>query len=79
MFMSSDYDQLRTDYKKALRSNFVKNYDFVLTPGQFKFVNAFEVDEETNYIGVMAHFAEPELSEWKRPSRCLTRVESITC
>ncbi|EJL6465615.1 type VI secretion system lipoprotein TssJ [Vibrio cholerae] len=73
MFMSSDYDQIKTDYKKALRSNFVKNYDYVLTPGQFKFVNAFEVDEETNYIGVMAHFAEPELSEWKKAIKVINK------
>lgn len=66
MFMSADYDQVKADYKKALRSNFIANYDYVLTPGQFKFVNAFEIKEGTNYIGVMAHFAEPELSEWKK-------------
>ncbi|WP_373332839.1 type VI secretion system lipoprotein TssJ [Vibrio porteresiae] len=72
MFMSADYDQLKTDYKKALRSNFVKSYDYVLMPGQFKFVNSFEVDKNTHYIGVMAHFADPELSEWKKAVKVLT-------
>ncbi|ELP6755699.1 TPA: type VI secretion system lipoprotein TssJ [Vibrio vulnificus] len=73
MFMSSDYDQMKNDYKKVLRSNFIKNYDYVLTPGQFKFVNAFEVDADTNYIGIMAHFAEPELSEWKKVVKVLNK------
>jgi type VI secretion system protein VasD len=73
MFMSADYDQLKADYKKALRSNFVKNYDYVLMPDQFKFVNAFEVDEETNYIGVMAHFSDPEISEWKKAVKVLNK------
>ncbi len=50
MFMSAGYDQLKADYKKALRSNFIKNYDYVLTPSQFKFVSAIDLDEETNYI-----------------------------
>lgn len=73
MFMSADYDQLKTDYQKALRSNFVKNYDYVLIPGQFKFVSAFEVDDETNYIGVLAHFSEPELGEWKKVVKVLNK------
>lgn len=73
MFMSADYDQIKADYKKALRSNFVENYDYVLMPGQFKFVNAFEVSPDTHYIGVMAHFSEPELSEWKKAVRILNR------
>ncbi|CAM2806591.1 MULTISPECIES: type VI secretion system lipoprotein TssJ [Vibrio] len=71
MFMSAGYDQIRDDYEKALKSNFVKNYDYVLTPGHFKFVNAIELDKETRYIGVMAHFADPELSEWKKAVKVL--------
>ncbi|MEZ9177986.1 type VI secretion system lipoprotein TssJ [Vibrio kanaloae] len=66
MFMSSSYDQLKTDGKKALKSNFVKSYDYVLMPGQFKFVNPIEINTETNYIGIMAHFSDIELSEWKK-------------
>ncbi|RJX75653.1 type VI secretion system lipoprotein TssJ [Vibrio sinensis] len=73
MFMSADYDQMKDDYEGELRSNFIKNYDYVLTPGQFKFVNAFEIDEETNYIGVMAHFSEPDLSEWKKAVKVLNK------
>ncbi|MGF1908689.1 type VI secretion system lipoprotein TssJ [Vibrio kasasachensis] len=71
MFMSADYDQMKEDYEGTLRSNFVDNYDYVLTPGQFKFVDAFEIDEDTNFIGVMAHFSEPELSEWKKAVKVL--------
>ncbi len=71
MFMSAGYDQLKADYKKALRSNFIKNYDYVLTPSQFKFVSAIDLDEETNYIGVIAHFSDPEISEWKQSVKVL--------
>lgn len=73
MFMSADYDMIKADYRQALRSNFVDNYDFVLMPGQFKFVNSFDIDPETRYIGVMAHFAEPELSEWKKAVKVLNK------
>jgi type VI secretion system protein VasD len=73
MFMSADYDMIKADYRQALRSNFVDNYDFVLMPGQFKFVNSFDLDPETRYIGVMAHFAEPELSEWKKAVKVINK------
>ena len=48
MFMSADYEQLKKDYKKALRSNFVKNYDYVLMPSQFKFISANNLPFRTN-------------------------------
>ncbi|TMX45546.1 type VI secretion system lipoprotein TssJ [Vibrio sp. Hep-1b-8] len=73
MFMSSSYDQMEEDYEKALKSNFVKSYDYVLLPGQFKFVNAIELDEETNYIGIMAKFSDIELSEWKKAVKVINK------
>lgn len=73
MFMSASYDQLKQDHKKALKSNFVKSYDYVLLPGQFKFVNPIEVDDETNYIGVLANFSDVELSEWKKAVKVLNK------
>ncbi|SIO32323.1 type VI secretion system lipoprotein TssJ [Salinivibrio sp. ES.052] len=73
MFMSAGFDQLRTDYEDAISSNFINNYDYVLTPGQFKFVNAFEINEDTNYIGVMAYFSEPNLGEWKKVVKVLNK------
>ncbi|HIF9340790.1 TPA: type VI secretion system lipoprotein TssJ [Photobacterium damselae] len=66
MFMSASYDQLLDDYKKALKSNYVDDYDYVLLPGQFKFIDPIKLDEDTRYIGVMAFFADPEQSDWKK-------------
>ncbi|SHO58162.1 type VI secretion system lipoprotein TssJ [Vibrio quintilis] len=73
MFMSADYDAIKEDYKKALRSNFVRDYDYVLMPGQFKFVDQIHLSPDTHYIGVMAHFAEPEVSEWKKAVKVLNK------
>lgn len=73
MFMSADFDQINMDYLEALKNNFVKSYDYVLTPGQYKFVGDFEINPETNYIGVMAKFSEPDLSEWKKAVKVLNR------
>lgn len=66
MFMSADFDQISEDHKKVLKSNYIQVYDYVLTPGQFKYVDDISVDEDTRYLGVLAKFSEPELSEWKK-------------
>ncbi|WP_237360757.1 type VI secretion system lipoprotein TssJ [Vibrio marisflavi] len=66
MFMSASYDQLTNNYKKALKSNFVKDYDYVMLPGHFKFVEALTLNSATRYIGVMAFYSDPEHSEWKK-------------
>lgn len=73
MLMSADFDSINKDYEKALKNNFIKTYDYVLTPDQFKFVGDFEIDPETNYIGVVAKFAEPDKSDWKRAVKILNR------
>lgn len=73
MFMSADFDLIKADYKKALKSNFVEVYDFVLTPGQFKFISPFEIDEDTNYIGVMAHYSDIDQSEWKKAVKVINK------
>ena len=66
MFLSADFDQLATDAQKVLKSNYLEQRDYVLLPGQFKFVEPFEVNKKTFYIGVMAHFADPNTSDWKK-------------
>jgi len=73
MFMSADYDTIKADYKAVLRSNFIKNYDYTLMPGKFKFVNAIKISPDTHYIGVLAHFSEPELSDWKKVVKVINK------
>ncbi len=73
MLLSSDYHQMESDYEEALKSNYVKSYDYVLTPSQFKFVDMIEVDKRTNYIGVIAHFSEPEVADWKKAVKIQNR------
>lgn len=73
MFMSADFDEINIDYEKALKTNFVKSYDYVMTPGQFKFIDDFEINQDTHYIGVVAKFSEPNLSEWKKAVKVINR------
>lgn len=65
-FLAADFDLLKTDYKKALGSNYIDHSDYTLLPGQFKFIDRLAVDEDTRYIGIMAHFSDPEVAQWKK-------------
>ncbi|MCE0559221.1 MULTISPECIES: type VI secretion system lipoprotein TssJ [unclassified Motilimonas] len=65
-YLAADYDALLEDPEKALGKNYLDHDDYALTPGQFKFIDAFEVDEDTKYVAVLAFYADPEKSEWKK-------------
>ncbi|MDD1780507.1 type VI secretion system lipoprotein TssJ [Enterovibrio sp. ZSDZ35] len=71
MFLSSDYEHLARNAKTALKSNYVDHKDFVLIPGQFKFINSFELEHDTRYIAIMGRFADPDRSEWKKVIKVL--------
>lgn len=67
--MAADYDELRTALKKPLGRNYIKHNDFTLIPGQFKFVESFEINKDTRFIGVIAFYATPNLAQWKKVVR----------
>lgn len=71
--LAADYDSLVSDFEDALGSNYIDHSDFTMLPGQFKFIEPFEVDEDTRYIGVIAHFGDPEVSQWKK----VIKIKSI--
>jgi type VI secretion system protein VasD len=66
MFLSADYESLVTNAKKNLKSNYLEHKDFVLLPGQFKFIEYFELHQDTRFIGVMGRYAHPESAQWKK-------------
>ena len=72
MFNSASYDQLALDYKKALKSNYVDDYDYVLLPNKFKFIEKIKLDKNTRYIGVMAFFSDSDHSDWKKSVKVKT-------
>lgn len=65
-FLAADYDQMVKDFKEALGTNYIDHKDYTLLPGQFKFVGPLKVEEEASYIGVMAHYADPDIAQWKK-------------
>ncbi|MEI6859659.1 MAG: type VI secretion system lipoprotein TssJ [Shewanella sp.] len=61
-----DYDSLIEDYEDALGTNYVDHSDYTLLPGQFKFIEPKAIDEDTRYIGVVAQYGNPDISQWKK-------------
>lgn len=64
--LATDYDSLVADVEKSLGSNYIEHSDFTMLPGQFKFIEPFDINKGTRYIGIMAHFSDPEVSQWKK-------------
>lgn len=64
--MAADFDQLLGDLEASLGRNYVEHSDYTLVPGQFKFVESFEISDDTRFIGVIAFYAYPNLSQWKK-------------
>lgn len=73
LLMAGDFDQLLNDLEDSLGQNYIDHSDYSLVPGQFKFIEPFEIDEDTRYIGVIAFYAYPNLSQWKK----VVKVDSI--
>lgn len=60
MLENADPELLRSTPDKALGSTLLASDDYILTPGQFKFIEFADVDEETRYIAVVADFHDPD-------------------
>lgn len=61
---NADPNQVRNEPKKALGSTYLAADDYLLVPGQFKFINYSELDEKTRYIAVVAAFHDPNAQRW---------------
>ncbi len=64
MLENADPERLRKDPDKALGSTLLASDDYILVPGQFKFIEFAEVDEDTRYIAVVADFHAPNAERW---------------
>lgn len=59
------YDELALDnLKKALGKTYIDHQDYVLKPNQLKPLAKVKLKEGTNYIGVIAHFANIDNANW---------------
>lgn len=61
---NADPNLIHSKPKKALGSTYITADDYLLVPGQFKFVNFSALDEKTRYIAVVAAFHAPDAQRW---------------
>lgn len=75
MLMAADISELSEDLEGALGTNYLAHDDYTLLPGQFKFIESFELDEEVRYVGLIAFFSDPDQADWKKVVRVRSRGE----
>jgi type VI secretion system VasD/TssJ family lipoprotein len=69
LLLSADYDMLANDLKKTLGTTYLADDDYVLRPGQFKFVGFQPLKAGTNYVAVVASFNDIDQARWKQVIR----------
>lgn len=73
-FLSLDYDQFLSEGpEKTLGKNYIDHQDYTIMPGQFKPQSTIKLDPQTRFIGVVAHYAWIDGSQWA----ALTDVNAI--
>ncbi|MDF3831470.1 type VI secretion system lipoprotein TssJ [Cupriavidus basilensis] len=65
LLLNATFDQIQQDIKKALGSTFLRADDYVLLPGQFKFLSFRPLHEEANYLAIVADFGSTNDAVWK--------------
>ena len=78
VLLNSDFGSLSKDLKKALGSTYLADDDYVLKPGQFKFVNFESLKQGTNYVAVIASFHDTDNATWKKIFRVQPKGHSYS-
>jgi len=77
LLLNSVYQQLELDPAKALRSTYIRDDDYVLSPGQFKFVPFQPIHADTRFIAVIADYRSVENATWQQVLRIAPRGRRV--
>ncbi|OCT21278.1 type VI secretion system lipoprotein TssJ [Pseudomonas putida] len=77
LLRNSVYELLDKDPAKALRSTYIRDDDYLLRPGQFKFIPFAPIDPETRFIAVIADYRNQENATWSQVLRIPPRGHQI--
>ncbi|MFJ4067183.1 type VI secretion system lipoprotein TssJ [Pseudomonas sp. NPDC089996] len=77
LLLNSVYQQLALDPAKALRSTYIRDDDYLLSPGQFKFVPFQPLHDDTRFIAVIADYSSLESSTWQQVLRIAPRGRRV--
>ncbi|WP_367597800.1 type VI secretion system lipoprotein TssJ [Pseudomonas fulva] len=77
LLRNSVYEQLDKDPAKVLRSTYIRDDDYLLRPGQFKFIPFAPIDPQTRFIAVIADYRAQEDATWSQVLRIPPRGHQI--
>ncbi|MNJ14847.1 Type VI secretion lipoprotein [compost metagenome] len=69
LLINASAQALMDDLKKTLGSTFIRADDYLLQPGQFKFVDLQAVANDVRFIAVIADYHSAEVAQWKQRLR----------
>ncbi|WP_028942071.1 MULTISPECIES: type VI secretion system lipoprotein TssJ [Pseudomonas] len=69
LLLNATFSALDEDLQKALRSTYVRDDDYLLLPGQFKFVPFEAIEPATRFIAVIASYRDRNDVTWKQALR----------
>lgn len=77
LLRNSVYELLDKDPAKALRSTHIRDDDYLLRPGQFKFIPFAPIEPDTRFIAVIADYRNQENATWSQVLRIPPRGHQI--
>jgi len=77
LLRNSVYQMLDEDPAKALRSTYVRDDDYLLRPGQFKFIPFAPIEPETRFVAVIGDYRNQENATWQQVLRIPPRGRQI--
>ncbi len=77
LLRNSLYQQLDEDPAKTLRSTYVRDDDYLLRPGQFKFVPFAPLEPDTRFIAVIGDYRNQENATWRQVLRVPPRGHQV--
>lgn len=77
LLLNATFAALEQAPDKALRSTYVRDDDYLLTPGQFKFIPFEAIDPSTRFIAVIADFHDQQDAIWKQSLRIEPRGRKV--
>ncbi|MGS7253638.1 type VI secretion system lipoprotein TssJ [Pseudomonas anuradhapurensis] len=77
LLRNSVYQLLDQDPAKALRSTYIRDDDYLLRPGQFKFIPFAPIEPDTRFVAVIGDYRSQENATWQQVLRIPPRGHQI--
>lgn len=72
-FLAADYDSIASDAKSVLGKSYIDQEEYFIEPSGNQYVKTLELEEKTQYLGVVAHYSDIDEVIWKK----IVKVNSL--